>query len=58
MDRATINIIHMAAVAPVLVIIGVMGKKTPNLVFKFLIALGLGVLGYHLYLYLKATGKV
>ena len=58
MDRETINIIHMAAVAPILVMIGVMGKKTPNLFFKLLIALGLGVLGYHLYLYLKVTGKV
>lgn len=44
-----INILHIVAVAPILLYIGSMGYDTPRWAFEILAMLGFSALGYHIY---------
>jgi threonine/homoserine/homoserine lactone efflux protein len=44
-----VNILHVIAVAPLLIYIGSMGYDTPRWAFEVLAMLGFAALGYHLY---------
>ena len=44
-----INILHVIAVAPILIYIGSKGYDTPRWAFEVLAMLGFAALGYHLY---------
>jgi prepilin signal peptidase PulO-like enzyme (type II secretory pathway) len=44
-----VNIIHVLAVAPLLLYIGSMGYDTPRWAFEILAMLGFAALGYHIY---------
>lgn len=44
-----VNIIHVVAVAPLLLYIGSMGYDTPRWAFEILAMLGFSALGYHIY---------
>lgn len=44
-----INLFHIIIVAPLLIIIGLNGKKTPFYYFEFLLMLGFTSIGYHGY---------
>jgi len=44
-----INVIHVVAVAPLLLYIGCMGYDTPRWAFEVLAMLGFAALGYHIY---------
>ena len=46
---AWVNILHVVAVAPLLLYIGSKGYDTPRWAFEVLAMLGFAVLGYHLY---------
>lgn len=51
MHHYVIYLVHMLVVAPLLSYFGYMGKKTPDVLFTLLLALGAGVFVYHAYLY-------
>jgi hypothetical protein len=42
-----VNLIHIFAVAPILVYIGYYQTETPRFVFEILLMLGFAVIGYH-----------
>jgi hypothetical protein len=44
-----VNILHIVAVAPLLLYIGSMGYDTPRWAFEILAMLGFAALGYHIY---------
>jgi hypothetical protein len=44
-----VNILHIVAVAPILLYIGSMGYDTPRWAFEILAMLGFSALGYHIY---------
>ena len=44
-----VNILHVIAVAPLLIYIGSKGYDTPRWAFEVLAMLGFAALGYHLY---------
>ena len=44
-----VNILHIVAVAPLLLYIGSMGYDTPRWAFEILAMLGFSALGYHIY---------
>jgi len=44
-----INLFHLIIVAPLVLYIGINGKKTPYYFFEFLLMLGFAVIGYHGY---------
>lgn len=44
-----VNVIHMIAVAPLLVYIGIRGYDTPRWAFEVLAMLGFSAIGYHIY---------
>ena len=44
-----INILHVVAVAPLILYIGTMGYDTPRWAFEVLAMLGFSALGYHIY---------
>ena len=44
-----VNILHVVAVAPLLLYIGSMGYDTPRWAFEILAMLGFSALGYHIY---------
>jgi len=44
-----INLFHVIIVAPLLVYIGFLGKKTPRAAYELLAILTFGALGYHIY---------
>lgn len=44
-----VNILHVLAVAPLLLYIGCMGYDTPRWAFEVLAMLGFAALGYHIY---------
>lgn len=44
-----VNLIHVIAVAPLLIYIGVKGYDTPRWAFEILALTAFGALGYHLY---------
>lgn len=46
---AWINIIHVIAVAPMLIYIGSQGYDTPRWAYEILLMLGFSALGYHIY---------
>ncbi len=46
---AWVNIIHAAAIAPLLVFIGYKGRDTPRYAYEILLMVGFAGLGYHLY---------
>ena len=46
---AWVNIIHVVAIAPLLIFIGASGYDTPRWAFEVLAMFGFGALGYHLY---------
>jgi len=46
---AWVNIIHVIAVAPLLIYIGANAYDTPRWAFEVLAIFGFGALGYHLY---------
>jgi hypothetical protein len=46
---AWINIIHVIAVAPILIYIGSQGYDTPRWAYEILLMLGFSALGYHIY---------
>lgn len=46
---AWVNIIHVVAVAPLLIFIGASGYDTPRWAFEVLAMFGFGAAGYHLY---------
>ena len=46
---AWVNIIHAAAIAPLLVFIGYKGRDTPRYAYEILMMVGFAGLGYHLY---------
>jgi hypothetical protein len=46
---AWVNIIHVIAVAPLLIFIGASGYDTPRWAFEVLAIFGFGAAGYHLY---------
>ena len=50
-----INLFHVIIVAPLLIYIGLHGKKTPYYYFEFLLMLGFASIGYHGY-YLFVDG--
>ena len=49
-----IYLFHAFVVGPLLVYVGLCGKKCPQPAFTLLLALGLGVMGYHAYLLIKS----
>lgn len=42
-----VNLIHIAAVAPLLIVIGYSGSQTPRRFFEMLLLLGFAAMGYH-----------
>ena len=46
---AWVNIIHVIAIAPLLIFIGASGYDTPRWAFEVLAMFGFGAAGYHLY---------
>ncbi len=44
-----VNWMHVLFVGPLLLVVGLKGKNTPQAVFSIMLVLGLGVMGYHLY---------
>ncbi len=46
---AWVNIIHVAFVAPLLLLIGLKGRDAPRYAYELLIMVGFAALGYHLY---------
>lgn len=46
---AWINIIHVIAVAPMLIYVGSQGYDTPRWAYEILLMLGFSALGYHIY---------
>jgi hypothetical protein len=53
--RQVINLIHIMIIGPLLVYVGVCGKKCPHLIYTLLLALGIGVISYHAYLLIKSV---
>ena len=44
-----VNWMHVLAIGPFLLVVGLKGKNAPQAVFSILLVLGLGVMAYHLY---------
>ena len=53
-----VNILHVLAVAPILLYIGCMGYDTPRWAFEVLAMLGFAALGYHIYQIVLAVHKM
>jgi len=53
-----VNILHVLAVAPILLYIGCMGYDTPRWAFEVLAMLGFAALGYHIYQIASAVKKM
>jgi threonine/homoserine/homoserine lactone efflux protein len=53
-----VNILHVLAVAPILLYIGCMGYDTPRWAFEVLAMLGFAALGYHIYQIVLAVQKM
>lgn len=49
-----VYLLHAVVVGPLLAYVGLCGKKCPQLLFTLLLALGLGVIGYHTYLLVRS----
>jgi len=48
-----VNLFHIFIVAPVLLMIGLNGTKTPSYYFQFILMLGFAAIGYHGYYIVK-----
>lgn len=44
-----VNLIHVLIIAPLLIWLGVSGKKTPRAGYELLLLVGFAALGYHMY---------
>jgi hypothetical protein len=44
-----VNLIHALLVAPLLIALGVLGKKSPRALYEMLLLIGFAALGYHMY---------
>ena len=44
-----VNLLHCLVIAPLMIYIGYLGKKTPRPAYELLAILGFGALGYHMY---------
>ena len=53
-----VNILHVLAVAPILLYIGCMGYDTPRWAFEVLAMLGFAALGYHIYQIVLSVQKM
>ena len=52
-----VNLFHIFIVAPVLLMIGLNGAKTPRYYFQFILMLGFAAIGYHGYYLVKELLK-
>ena len=53
-----VNILHVVAVAPILLYIGCMGYDTPRWAYEVLAMLGFSALGYHIYQIVLSVQKM
>jgi threonine/homoserine/homoserine lactone efflux protein len=53
-----VNILHVVAVAPILLYIGCMGYDTPRWAYEILAMLGFSALGYHIYQIVLSVQKM
>ena len=53
-----VNILHVVAVAPILLYIGCMGYDTPRWAYEVLAMLGFAALGYHIYQIVLSVQKM
>ena len=53
-----VNILHVVAVAPILLYIGCMGYDTPRWAYELLAMLGFAALGYHIYQIVLSVQKM
>ena len=53
-----INLIHVVAVAPLLIYIGSRGYDTPRAAYEILALMGFGAIGYHIYAIIQKTNEL